>query len=154
MSESQNQFIMNPDGKTPVDGFIPHIVEEVGYGIDTAIDTITGQTGLVPIPTKSVVGVSGQERIIDNPHCYAKIIKFEGDEEYTFYVRMNGRGDVSDPWGLYGDSAQNARIANHTGRPEWEFRRVRERAIMSFLKYLVTRNGAHLRACERDIRDA
>jgi hypothetical protein len=149
-----NDFVMNPDKAQAPDGFVPHIVEEIGYGTATAIDPATKQKGLVPVPTMSQTGVSGQERETDNPECFAKSIKFEGEKEFVHYVRMNARGDVSDPWGLFSDSTQNSRIASHKGVPQYEFRRVSERAFMNYLRYLVTRNGSLLRICERDIKDA
>lgn len=149
-----NEFIMDEKGKKPVDGFIPNIVEEIGYGTLTAEDPVTNNRGLVPIPTKVEVGVAGQERMADNPQCYAKILKFEGEGEYVYYIRMNARGDVSDPWGLFTDSLQNSRGASHRGTSEFEFRRVHDRAFLSFLRYLVGRNKSHLRICERDIKDA
>lgn len=149
-----NQFIMNKDGKKAVDGFVPEIVEAVGYGPVTAPDPETNRPGLVPLPTKVQVGQTGQEREADNPECYAKILKFDGDGDYVYYIRMNARGNVSDPWGLYTDGLQNSRTASHKGTPEYEFRRVPERAFMTYLKYLVNRNSSFLRICERDIKDA
>jgi hypothetical protein len=151
---SDNEFMMKKDGKKPVDGFIPNIVEEIGYGTQTAIDPETQTRGLVPIPTSVEFGQTGQERIVDNPDCYARIIKFEGETDYVYYIRMNARGDVSDPWGMYSDGLQNSRIASHKGTPEFEFRRVKERAFISYLNYLTTRNNSLLRICERDIKDA
>jgi hypothetical protein len=151
---NDNEFIMDPKKGKAVDGFIPNVEETVGYGTLTAIDPATGKRGVVPIPTQVERGADGQERLVDNPDCYAKVIKFEGDTNYTYYIRMSTRGDVSDPWGLYADAAQNSRQASHRGTHAWEFRRVDERAFMTYLRYLVTRNGALLRICERDIKDA
>lgn len=149
-----NEFIMDKDGRTPVDGFVPNIVESIGYGTLTATDVETGRPGLVPLDTKRQMGEPGQEREADNPECYAKILKFEGDGDYVYYIRMNARGDVSDPWGLYQDGLQNSRMASHRGTPEYEFRRVHERAFLSYLRYLSNRNKSFLRLCERDIKDA
>ena len=156
MSEAtnMNEFIMDSKGKKPVDGFVPEIVEAIGYGTLTATDPETGKTGLVPIDTKVTVGVSGQEREADNPDCYAKILRFADDSDYVYYVRMNAHGDVSDPWGLYADVGQNSRTASHLGTSEYEFRRVHERAFIAYLRYLANRNKSFLRICERDIKDA
>ena len=92
-----NEFIMNPDGPPPVDGFVPVIVEQIGYGTYTAIDPTTNHLGLVPVATQIQVGETGRERMVDNPECYAKIIKYEGEESYVYYIRMNSHGNVSDP---------------------------------------------------------
>lgn len=156
MSEhtSMNEFIMDEDGNRPVDGFVPEIVEAIGYGTLTAEDPETKRPGLVPIATKVQIGEPGQEREADNPDCYAKILKFDGDGDYVYYIRMNARGDVSDPWGLYQDGLQNSRSASHRGTPEYEFRRVHERAFIAYLRYLCNRNKSFLRICERDIKDA
>ena len=148
-----NEFIMDPKGNRPADGFVPDIVEAIGYGTLTAPDPETNKMGLVPIAVEVQVGEPGQERMADNPECYAKILKFDGDGDYVYYVRMNAHGDVSDPWGLYADGAQNARLSRHRGTAEWTFRRVHERAFMAYLRYLVTRNKSLLRICERDIKD-
>jgi hypothetical protein len=149
-----NEFIMDKEGTKPIDGFIPDITEAIGYGTLTAEDPETHKRGLVPIATKVQMGGPGQEREADNPDCYAKILKFDGDGDYVYYVRMNAHGDVSDPWGLYQDGLQNSRAASHRGTPEYEFRRVHERAFISFLRYLCNRNKSFLRICERDIKDA
>jgi len=149
-----NEFIMQPQRGKPADGFVPDIVEAIGYGTQTAIDTITNKPGLVPIATKIIIGVQGQEREVDNPQCYAKILKFDGEGDYVYYIRMNSHGDVSDPWGLYQDSQSNSRMASHKGVAEYEFRRVHERAFIIYLRYLTTRNNSLLRICERDIKDA
>jgi hypothetical protein len=149
-----NEFTMNPEKGCAVDGFTPEIVESVGYGTLTAPDPKTKKRGVVPIPTQVEVGEPGQERMVDNPECYAKILRFEGEDSYVYYVRMNARGDVSDPWGLYTDGHQNSRAASHRGTAEYQFKRVEERAFMAYLRYLVSRNKSYLRICERDIKDA
>ena len=149
-----NEFIMHKDGQRPMNGFVPEIIESVGYGTLTAIDPETHRPGLVPIITKVQVGELGQEREADNPECYAKILRFVDDDNYIYYVRMNAHGDVSDPWGLYQDGLQNSRTASHRGTPKYEFRRVRERAFISYLRYLISRNKSFIRICERDIKDA
>lgn len=149
-----NEFVMDKDGKKPVDGFVPNIIEAIGYGTATADDPQTGNRGLVPVKTHVEIGEPGQEREVDSPDCYAKILRFEGDGDHVYYIRMNARGDVSDPWGLFTDGLQNSRTASHRGTPEFEFRRVGERAFMSYLQYLVNRNVSYLRICERDIKDA
>ncbi len=152
---SHNDFIMDKKGKKPIDGFVPEILESIGYGTDTAEDPKTNKTGLLPIPTRVQVGGSGKERIVDNPHCYAKAIRFEGDSNHVYYIRMNGRGDVSDPWGLYQDNLQNSRMASHRGTAEYEFRRVDEQIFLLYLRYLAGRNNKSLlRLCERGIKDA
>jgi len=151
---NMNEFIVNKGGRQPVGGYIPQVIESVGYGTQTATDPSTGKPGLVPLPTKIMVGPDGQEREVDNPEVYAQILKFEGDDDYVYYIRMNARGDISDPWGIYADGHQNNRAARYRGTAEYEFRRVPERPFMIFLRYLVSRNGALLRICERDIKDA
>ncbi len=155
MTTTMNEFIMDKEGSTPADGFVPEIVEAIGYGALTATDPETKRPGLVPIATKVQMGEPGQEREVDNPDCYAKILKFDDkDAQYVYYIRMNAHGDVSDPWGLFQDGLQNSRSASHRGTPEYEFRRVHERAFIAFLRYLVGRNKSFLRICERDIKDA
>lgn len=147
-----NDFAVDKDRET-VDGFIPEVMESIGYGTETGTDPETGNIGLVPIPVKAEVGAHGQQREEDNPECYAQILRFRGHEEYVYYVRQNSRGEVSDPWGLYSEQG-NARFARHRGRDEWSFRRVTEETFMYYAKYLATRNKAHLRQCERSILDA
>ena len=150
----ENEFIMSPERGKPSDGFVPDVIEAIGYGTETAIDTETKRPGLIPVPVQIIVGEVGRERTVDNPGCYAKILKFDGDSKFNYYIRMNARGDLSDPWGLYTDGAQNMNIAKHKGTPQWEFKRVPERAFLTYLRYLVGRNNAILRICERDIKDA
>lgn len=151
---NKNEFIMNTDKKQTVDGFIPEIVESIGYGTLTAIDPTTKNSGLVPLATKITIGEPGQERMVDNPDCYAQVLRFDEEEKFVYYIRMNTRGDISDPWGMYSDGLQNSRTARHRGTPEYEFHRVSERPFLYYLQYLVTRNLSLLRLAERDIKNA
>ena len=48
----ENEFIMKKDGHQPIDGFVPRVIESVGYGIQTATDPQTNKRGLVPISIK------------------------------------------------------------------------------------------------------
>ncbi len=136
-------------------GFVPNITASVGYGTKTKSDPETKQLGLVPLPTKMVVGISGRERQVDNPECYAKAVQFDDEDTWVYYIRMNASGDLSDPWGLYndGNSAQNMRDAKHKGTSLWQFKRVKEETFMVYLKYLASRNVALLRICERQVKD-
>lgn len=149
-----DDFRVNKTKKGLTPGFIPKIINSVGYGSTTAIDPVTKKMGVVPLQTEVSRGEPGQERIVDNPECYTKAILFEGEDDYVYYIRTNNRGDLSDPWGVDADSAQNAKLARHSGRPEWEYRRVAQEIFIEYLRYLTTQNKNRIRKCERDVKDA
>lgn len=149
-----NEYVMDKNKSYTADGFIPEVEESIGYGTITEIDPETNSKGLVPIPTEILVGPDGQQREEDNPECYAKAIRFKGDDDFTYYVRMNARGDLADPWGIYSEgSNSNAKFARHSGRAEWHFKRVESNAFLAYLKYLVSRQSSQLRVCERSVKD-
>jgi hypothetical protein len=139
MQMNTSEFTMDKTRKDAASGFVPLIVEAIGYGI--AFD----KDGLLPIPT----AVNGE----DNVDCYCKAVKFECEDEFVYYVRSNTRGDFADPWGIYADSYQNAKMAEHRGEPLWRFKRVTESVFLTYTKYLATRNSAYLRTSQRDHKD-
>jgi hypothetical protein len=132
-------------------GFVATVTNSIGYGLEIDKDPKTGTLGLVPIPAFIDNGYGGHD---DNPDCYAKAIQYDNEETWVYYLRMNSIGDLSDPWGLFADSAQNARVAKHKGIPKWSFNRVTEEQFLVYLRYLCSRNKALLRICERSIKDA
>ena len=154
MQNTNEDFRTNKTKAQKPAGFVPQIIESVGYGVKTAIDPVSRRTGLVPIPTEADRGATGQERTVDNPECYAKAVKFAGEPDFVYYLRRNVRGDLADPWGLNADAAQNARVSRHTGKAQWEFRRVNEQTFLIYLKYLANRSNSLLRLCERAVKDA
>jgi hypothetical protein len=145
------EFAIDKNKSQGSPGFVPTVTNAIGYGLETAKDPHTGNTGLVPIEPFLV---DEHGRSSDNPHCYAKALQYDNDDQWVYYLRTNAMGEVSDPWGLFADSAQNARVSKHRGISEWSFTRVTEDQFTVYLRYLCSRNRALLRICERSIKDA
>ena len=145
-----NEFKMDKTKPDIDEGFVPEIVESIGYGIKTAIDPNTNNKGLVPVEMELI---NKQGNVVNNPECYAKAIKFKNDDKHVFYLRMDSSGNLSDPWDMYSFGGHNSNFIRHTGRDEWEFKRVPEKIFMNYLNYLVSQNKVIFRDCERRLKD-
>jgi len=81
-------------------------------------------------------------------YAYAK--KTFNGNRYRYYVKMNQRGDLYNPRGLYEGGYQ--RKKHESGEPIWAFREVNLRAFELYTSFLKTGNIAWLHNAERAYR--
>lgn len=137
-----NQYAMNKN--KPVRDFEEKPpLGEVGYG----------QYG-AEVVTRVVMGIDKQEREVDNPHCFCKIIT-KADGVCAYYIKCGLGKRLFDPYSAMGSARMyDSKYEARTGKPMNEFVAVPEQIFQYYHKYLTTQNSVLFRQCERELHDA
>ena len=135
-----NTYLIHPERGMDPTGFVPEVESERGFG-----------TGAKEVPVQVRIGKNEQARMEDNQQCFCKISVMHGKPIY--FIKAERNGSVLDPWELYSHPLDKA-VAQAKGVPNWKFKRVNESCFNRYLKFLETGNKAHLRLCEREMKDA
>lgn len=77
--------------------------------------------------------------------AYAK--KTFNGNRYHYYIKINQRGELYNPNGLFEGGTQ--RKTRQTGEPVWQFREINMRVFDLYLSFLKTKNIAWLKNAER-----
>lgn len=77
--------------------------------------------------------------------AYAK--KTFNGKRPRYYVKMNQRGDLYSPFGMYEE--WNNKKKKDSGEPTWQFREVNQRVFDFYTSFLKTKNKAYLQNADR-----
>jgi hypothetical protein len=98
--------------------------------------------------------MGGQEVATSDPDCLCKIEIVPHSSlskkimSPVFYVRINKAGHMYNPWGL--EEGRSGALNKQSGGLEWEYSKVERGIFEQYLKFLRTRNQAHLLNAQRD----
>jgi len=129
----------------------------IGFTHEVGVDDkMLGYTAATTKANKDTVHREEAPRIDpDDPKCYAKLLvtKDGGEERSKYFVKINFRGELFDPWGIFSEGREK-RYLKHTGKDEWNFQTVGKNAFLFYLMFLKTRNRAYLTHAQREVRNA
>lgn len=122
------------------DAFSREPLAEVGYA--------AGGNPEVPCPVCNIY--LDEKSKIENPACLAKKLSFGGENgvREKYYVRIEPRGLLFDPWGSSQMSLQNSK------NKEWKFVEVNKRSFEFYRTFLQTRNKAWKLNAERELNNS
>ena len=71
------------------------------------------------------------------------IVKYTGNNPARYFVKVNDRGELFDPIGMYSEGQLNKDL-KHAGKKEWRLKEVNNKIFSFYLNYLKTKNKAWL----------
>jgi len=91
---------------------------------------------------------------IDDKNCFCKmdlIPAEQGGPFMNYYIKTDLNGFLFDPWGLFSEGMQGKELSG-LDQPAWTFQPVTKICFDSYLRFLMTRNKAHINLAEREAR--
>ena len=85
----------------------------------------------------------------DHPNVFAKLVVLTGKNPH-YFVRSTANGHFFNPMGI--DNESHLKVANKTGRREYEFVAVNKKVFQLYVHFLKTKNHAHLRTAQREYK--
>jgi len=87
--------------------------------------------------------------VCDNKENEYAMIKYVGDSPPRYFVRMDSRGELYNPNGIYEGGAN--KYLKHTGKPQWELKETNSKIFNFYLNFLKTKNQAWLLNANRGV---
>jgi hypothetical protein len=101
-----------------------------------------------------LVDIYGQEQengypLTNKDERICSVIKYTGTNNPRYFVKVNDRGELFDPIGMYSEGGLNKDL-KHAGKKEWRLKEVNNKIFSFYLNYLKTKNKAWLNNAIRE----
>jgi len=115
---------------------------------DVVVYTMSGENDYLDDSNNPILFSTKDIEAEDRDNAYAKTIRVN-DNNLKYFVRRDSSGKFFDPIGMYSEKNHN-KLRHHTQDRQWEWVEVNVKSFEYYLRYLTTRNKAHLINAERE----